>query len=210
MFGREKTSADDNAHSGGSHAVNAADSAHELPSAVEEHPKRPGAKNRPTPKRKEAQAARRKPLVPADREAAKKAAKERAREQRRAQREAADRGEESALPARDRGPQKRFIRDWVDSRWTMGEIAMPLMLVAIGTILIRNFYAQTIALALVWIVVLAGFIDCFIMWRKIRKHLTAKFGSVEPGGARYAVMRSMQMRRTRYPRPVVKRGDKVA
>lgn len=202
MLGRDKKT-----ETGGSHAVT---NETPTPSAVEEHPHRPGAKNRPTPKRKDAQAARRKPLVPADREAAKKEAKERAREARLQQRAAADRGEDQALPARDRGPQKRFIRDWVDSRWTMGEIAMPLMLLAVGTILIKNFYAQTIAIALVWLVVLAGFIDCFFMWQRIKKALLAKFGTVERGGARYAVMRSMQMRRTRYPRPMVKRGEKIS
>ena len=220
MLGREKKTTDT-----GSHAVkpdemrnlsvsdeSAANetAAKPKPAQTQERPKRPGAKNRPTPKRKDAQAARRKPLVPADREAAKREAKERAREANRARRAAADRGDDSALPLRDRGPQRRFIRNWVDSRWTMGEIAMPLMLIMVLTLLIPNYRIQTFTTLFVWVIVLCCFIDCFLMWRKIKKALQAKFGTVEPGGARYAVMRSMQMRRTRYPRPTVNRGDKVS
>lgn len=176
---------------------------------VVEHPTRPGAKNRPTPKRKDAQAARRQPLVVADRKAAKAAEKERAREARLAQREAVARGDDKALPARDRGPQRRYIRDRVDARWTTGEVAMPVMLALLATILIRNAMLQWIVLLVLWLVVLAGVIDTFFLVRSIKKGLVKKFGSVEPGAGKYAASRSFQMRRTRLPRPMVKRGAKI-
>ena len=178
------------------------------PAPEPDRPARPGAKNRPTPKRKDQEAARRRPLVETDRKAAKAAEKERAREARAAQRAAADRGEESALPLRDRGPEKRYIRDRVDARLSLGEVAMPLMFVLIFSwFLLPKLAAFT--LALVWIVVLAGLIDSALLWRRIKKSLMAKFGKVPSGGALYAVTRSMQMRRLRFPRPVVKRGDTV-
>lgn len=173
------------------------------------HPARPGAKNRPTPKRRDQEAARRRPLVETDRKAARAAEKERAREARARQRAAADRGEESALPLRDRGPEKRYIRDRVDARLSLGEVAMPLMFILIFSWFLLPKLAA-ITLALVWVIVLAGLIDSALLWRRIKKDLIAKFGAVPRGGALYAVTRSMQMRRLRFPRPTVKRGDTVA
>ena len=69
-------------------------------------------KGRPTPKRKEAEQQRvSKRLAPAATKEAKKAQKLQARIARAAQRDAYMRGEESALPLRDRGQVRRFVRD---------------------------------------------------------------------------------------------------
>ena len=38
-------------------------------------------------------------------------------------------GDEKFLPARDQGPVRRFIRDWVDSRISVAEFLLPLLLV---------------------------------------------------------------------------------
>jgi hypothetical protein len=79
-------------------------------------------KGRPTPKRKEAESKRKvsslAPIVTKDQ---KRTSKAQARENRIAQRAAYLRGEESALPARDRGPARRFVRNYVDSRRSTGE-----------------------------------------------------------------------------------------
>ena len=48
----------------------------ETPSPVQERPQREGAKNRPTPKRRDQEAARKRPLVQADRKSAKAADRE--------------------------------------------------------------------------------------------------------------------------------------
>lgn len=201
MLGRNKTTSSNG-------ATPAADTAVTLPTTPVHNP-RPGAKNRPTPTRKQAEAARRRPLVETDRKAAKEADKKRAREARAAQRAAAERGEESALPARDRGPQKRYIRDRVDARLNIGEIALPLMLLLLLTWMFPNRLVQTLGLALVWTVVLAGIIDAVLLWRRIKKGLVAKFGTVPQGSAQYAVARTMQIRRFRFPRPLVARGTKI-
>lgn len=120
------------------------------------------------------------------------------------------RGEESALPARDRGPVKRFIRDRVDSRWTVGEILMPVLLLLLVLSLLPNRTMQFALLMLIWLAVLAGGIDAVLLWRRIRTEATARFGSEPPkGSASYAMMRTFQMRLMRQPRPQVKRGAKV-
>ncbi|NHN55969.1 DUF3043 domain-containing protein [Calidifontibacter sp. DB0510] len=178
---------------------------------VNEVATKPGGKGRPTPKRKDAQAARRVPIVPTDREAAKKAAREQARAQRIKQREDMAKGIESALPPRDRGPVKRFIRDSVDARWNIGEILMPLMLVVLAMSIVPNRMIQSFALLFVWLIIMIGVIDSVLLWRRLKKRITAKFGEEPPkGSAAYTVMRAFQMRMARMPKPQVKRGTKVS
>ncbi|KNX39261.1 DUF3043 domain-containing protein [Luteipulveratus halotolerans] len=171
---------------------------------------RPGAKNRPTPKRRDQEAARRKPLVPTDRKAAQKASREAAREERVRKREAMNRGDESALPVRDRGPVKRYIRNTVDSRWNVGEILLPLMLLVLVMIIIGGSVPvlQGVAMIAVWGIVLIGIVDAYLLWRRTKKAIVAKFGEEPPrGSASYTVMRSFQMRMSRMPKPQVSRGD---
>lgn len=169
----------------------------------------PGKKGRPTPKRRESEAARRKPLVPDDRQAAKRASKDEARKARLAQREALARGDESALPARDRGPIKRYIRNAVDSRLSVGEILLPLMLIVLVLMFVRVQAVVFFAMILVWGIVLAGILDAVLMWRRTKRAIIEKFGEEPPrGSAAYAIMRSFQMRVSRVPKPQVKRGDK--
>ena len=79
-------------------------------------------KGRPTPSRKEAEAARKQSLkLPKDPKAARRAARERDRDASAQQRAALMAGDERALPARDQGPVKRYVRDFVDSRFTIAE-----------------------------------------------------------------------------------------
>ncbi|MDE9366422.1 DUF3043 domain-containing protein [Luteipulveratus sp. YIM 133132] len=172
---------------------------------------RPGAKNKPTPKRRDQEAARRKPLVPTDRKAAKQASRDSARAQRMQRRDAMNRGEESALPARDRGPVKRFIRNTVDARWNIGEILLPLMLIVLVLMFAGSAVPaiQMVAILAVWAIVLVGIADAYLLWRRTKKAIVAKFGEEPPrGSASYTIMRSFQMRMSRMPKPQVARGDK--
>lgn len=168
----------------------------------------PGKKGRPTPKRRDQEAARRQPLVPADRDAAKKLAKSEAKVERLKQREAFARGDEKALPARDRGPIKRFIRDTVDSRWNIGEILLPLMLIVLVMTMVPSRQFQVGSLILVWFVILIGIGDCVLLWRRLKKQINERFHQDPPKGSKsYAIMRAFQMRLSRMPRPQVKRGQ---
>jgi hypothetical protein len=176
---------------------------------VQDRVERAGAKNRPTPSRREQEAARKRPLVPTDRKAAAKSGREANRLARLKQREAMMSGDEANLPLRDKGPAKRFIRDYVDARWNVGEFMLPVMvLVLVLTFLGNRFpWALMLVFVLVYGLVLAGVVDAFFMWRRLRVRLATRFGEEPPrGSAWYAVTRAFQMRRSRLPRPQVDRG----
>lgn len=176
---------------------------------------RPGAKNHPTPSRREQEAANKRPLVPKDRKAAASTSREANRLTRAKQRAALLSGDESALPPRDKGLVKRFIRDTVDARWNVGEFMLPVMVVVLVLTFMPTL-APTIApwttllvFALVYGLVVVGILDAFLMWQRTKKQIVAKFGDAPPrGSAMYAVMRAFQMRRSRLPRAQIKRGFK--
>ncbi|MFC8924109.1 DUF3043 domain-containing protein [Cellulosimicrobium sp. NPDC057127] len=165
------------------------------------------SKGRPTPKRRVAEAANKRPLVPNDRRAAAKAAREKQREMRDRQYQAMQTGDERYLPPRDKGPVKRYVRDHVDARWNLGEFFLPVALVFI---LLSLFTANNQALALatvmsLYAIVLLTVVDAFVMWRGLRKRIVAKFGEVPRGTVMYAVMRAFQLRRARLPKPLHKK-----
>ena len=172
-------------------------------------PEREGAKNRPTPKRREQEAARKRPLVVADRKAAKRDEQRGRREASARMRQAMLTGDEAHLPARDKGPERRFIRDYVDARWNVGEFMLPVMLVVLALSFVRQSWALLIVFVAVYGVLLVAVVDAVLMWRKVKKRLVAKFGAdhLPRGGAMYAVMRAFQMRRSRMPKPQVARGQ---
>ena len=168
-------------------------------------------KGKPTPKRADAQAARRTPIVAtaATRQPASKEEKAAVRQADRAKREESYQGmkagQEKHLPARDKGAQRRYVRGFVDARWNLGEFFMPLALIFI----VLNFAVlqlglQALALFLIlalYIVVVGAMIDAVLMWHKLKRLLIAKFGDVEKGTMLYACMRAFQVRRLRLPQP---------
>lgn len=192
MFGRKKQSLQEDVTS----------------AAETKHPYREGAKNRPTPKRKDREAARKRPLVVDDRKAAKQRAREERRRQASIQHQAMLSGDEKHLPPRDRGPVRRFIRDYVDARFNVGEWLLPIMLVTLIASYVRpNEWTLMITFAL-YLIVLFAIVDSVLMWRRIKKQLSAKYSAADlSGGGFYTFMRSFQLRRWRMPRPQVQRGE---
>jgi hypothetical protein len=151
--------------------------------------------------------------VPKDRKAAAGQSREASREARAKQRAALLSGDESALPARDKGPVKRYIRDTVDARWNIGEFMLPVMFVVLALTFVPAIFKSTTAVAstlvviLVYALVVVGILDTFMMWRATKAKIVAKFGEAPPrGSTMYAVMRAFQMRRSRLPRPQVDRA----
>ena len=166
------------------------------------------AKGVPTPSRKQQEEARKRPLVPNDRAAAKVAAKEARREEQVRMRRALDTGEERFLPLRDKGPQKRYARDFVDARFSLGEYVMFVALaIVLLTVVIPAGNSQIIVFSLFWVMVAGVVIDTWLMSRKLKRQIGEKFGIVEPGVIWYGSMRAMQFRRLRLPKPMVGRGE---
>lgn len=171
----------------------------------------PIGKGRPTPSRKQAQAANARPIVGSKDKAAIK-------EQRRQQASARERarigmmeGDERFLTVRDRGPQRRFVRDYVDARWSVGELLIPMMFV----VLIMTFIPgvmQVVSLIAIWAFVGLAVLDAVLLGVRLKKILAAKFGEdrVQPGFRWYAAMRAFQFRPLRMPKPQVKRGQRPA
>lgn len=165
-------------------------------------------KGRATPSRAEQEAARRRPLAP-DTKEAKAAARSRLNEQRNRARDGMANGEEKYLPARDKGPQKRWARDYVDAGFHLGEFVMPIMILVLLTSMIPVTEVYYIAFLVLFAYVLFMIGDMLILARNVKKKLTAKYGAdrLERGLGWYSAMRSMQMRFIRLPKPQVKRGQ---
>ncbi|MBF4766025.1 DUF3043 domain-containing protein [Nocardioides islandensis] len=168
-----------------------------------------GGKGRPTPTRKEAEAAAKaRAKTPRTR-------KELAAQQRLARsesstkmRQAMKTGDERFLPARDRGPMKRFLRDYVDSRFSFVELMIPVLLITTvmawsGSATIAS-YGNAILLGMLLLIVT----DLVRLRFKLKRELAARFPD-EPtkGTTYYAVMRSLQMKFMRLPKAQVKIGQ---
>ena len=163
-------------------------------------------KGRPTPTRKEREAERQRPLVANSR----KEKRDRLRAAREKAREGMARGDERYLPLRDKGPQRRWVRDYVDSRRSFGEFLIPMMFAVIIATFLPSIEAQVVAIIVLWGFFLLAILDSYIIGYQVRKGLSAKYGpdNVERGVRWYAAMRGLQMRGLRLPKPQVKRGEK--
>ena len=190
MFGRSKTTND------------------QLAEAAREA--REGAKNRPTPKRRDQEAARKRPLVVTDRKQARSQDREKRREAMSRTRQAMLTGDESGLPPRDKGPVRRYIRDYVDARRNLAEFMLPVMLVVLALSFLRTSAVLLAVTLLTYGILLTAVADTFLMWRRLRARLVEKFGDEAlntRGNGMYAAMRAFQLRRSRMPRVQVSRGE---
>jgi hypothetical protein len=179
--------------------------------ALSEGPSEPVGKGRPTPKRKEAEAANKRPLVSSDRKGAGRAQADARKKQRNLEYQAMQSGDEKHMPVKDRGPQRRYMRDYVDARFNLGEFVLP---VAVLLIVVQLAFQNNQAIASGAILALYAYmilfsVDAFILWRSVKKRLKAKFGDDVPlkGAPFYTVVRALQIRRSRLPKPQVKRGQ---
>ncbi|MEU0780327.1 DUF3043 domain-containing protein [Streptomyces sp. NPDC006173] len=167
-------------------------------------------KGRPTPKRSEAQTQRRSvATTPTTRKEAAKRQRDDRRTQMERQRQALASGDERYLPARDKGPVRRFARDFVDSRFCVAEFFLPMAVVILIMSMLRVGALQNIALLLWLVVIVLIVLDSVGIAIRMRKQLAQRFPDQPTKGAvRYALMRTLQMRRLRLPKPQVKRGER--
>ncbi len=170
-----------------------------------------GGKGRPTPTRKEAEAARKQRLTaPRGRKETAARQRETTRQGRLKVREAMASGDERYLPARDQGAAKRYARDYVDSRRTIGEFLLPAFFVIFTLVLLLHSYGSQIG-SFLWFAVIAAMVaDAVRIVRGVKAGVRQRLGDGQTKGvAGYAVMRALQMRRLRLPKPLVSVGDTI-
>ncbi|GAA0605969.1 DUF3043 domain-containing protein [Kribbella sandramycini] len=172
-----------------------------------------GGKGRPTPSRKEAEAARKATFKkPRNRKEAAALRRDKVRTERAKMQAAMQTGDDRYLPAGDKGPVRRFARDYVDARYSVMEFALPVLLVVslVGVVFSQQFIwlAGVVNLFfLAMILLIAG--DWFLLSAGLKKAVGVKFPTESAKGIGfYAVRRTMQMRRWRLPKPMVKRGER--
>ncbi|MFL6287320.1 MAG: DUF3043 domain-containing protein [Actinomycetes bacterium] len=166
-------------------------------------------KGRPTPKRKEAQSARKQKVAPPrdKKEARGRLKAERARE--REQTTLAMRsGDEKRYPARDQGKARHIARNWIDGRRNVGEVFWPVVITALVLLFMPIGPLQQLST-----VVLLGFyivitVDTGLSLLGLRRALQREVTDQgqRRGTLAYAFGRSLQSRKRRLPAPQVERG----
>jgi hypothetical protein len=167
---------------------------------------RPGSKGRPTRTRKEALEARRQAAKAARNPKAAKGAARKARVERsqdiRARMKA---GDERYLMKRDQGPVRRFVRDFVDARLSMAEFAMPMLVISLVASMVG---ASEVGTGILNATVLVVIIDSILLRWRLRQQVKKRFGKEHLRGVTfYALMRALQMRFLRIPKPQVRLGQ---
>ena len=166
-----------------------------------------GGKGRPTPTRKEAEAAakaRAKGSV--DRKAARNLTKQQRAEQTAKMRQGLRTGDERSLPARDKGPVKRFIRDFIDARLSMAEFLLPLLVIIMAT----QGFAPKLSNGLWMATIIVVAMDTLFLMFRLKRELRRRFPNESMRGTTsYALLRAMQLRFLRLPKPQVKLGTRL-
>lgn len=175
---------------------------------------RQAGKGRPTPKRSEVERRRRQPYTapPADKKASAAQQRERRKSEQRRRMDAMRRGEEWALPPRDRGPVKALARDYVDSRRL---IISEYILFAVFALILLAFTlgaaknSSGVLYVEVGIVALIA-IESLYHATRVRTLAKRRFpGQSTSGLTWYIAKRSIRLRSSRIPPPRVARGEAI-
>ena len=150
--------------------------------------------------------------APANRREAVKQMRERQREERAEATKGMREGDERFLLARDRGPERKLVRDIIDSRRTVGTWFFGGALIVLVGSTVR-IPAIQLASNLLWaLLAIAVIVDSILISRKVKRMVKERFpktnqrlGSLQL----YGVMRGLTFRRMRVPKPAAKLGDKV-
>jgi hypothetical protein len=170
----------------------------------------PTGKGRPTPTRKEAEAAaRERARAGIDKKAAQKMLREKRAEQNRKMRQGMKSGEEKYLPARDQGPVRRFVRDWVDARISVAEFLLPLLIVIMVLQASGSHQLVQLSSSLWAATILLLLVDTLWIRFRLQRALRAQFPDESLKGTTfYALTRMLQLRFMRLPKPNVRVGGK--
>ena len=138
--------------------------------------------------------------------------RERERAQRTASRAALMAGDERAMPARDAGPVRSYVRDSVDRRFSIGEVFIPVAIVVLLSGFLRNQVLISVTYY-VWLLMLAAtLLDIgwliFTLRRRAAEAIPGQ--QLKAGDYFYGAMRSLTLRRLRLPPPKFRAGGKPA
>lgn len=129
-------------------------------------------------------------------------------ESSRTVREGMKTGEDRYLLARDKGPVRRFVRDFVDTRWSAVELMIPVLVLSMVLGYSGNAQASIISTYLLMVMFVIVLVEMTALRFRIRKEVAKRFpGEPLKGLAYYSIMRAMQIRFLRLPKPQVKRGQ---
>lgn len=159
-----------------------------------------GKKDRPTPTRKEAEAARRERM---NTTLSKKQSRAAASRQSRSERM-------KTISAREAVPEKVLMRDYIDARFNLGEFLLPSVVVILAVTLLGSYWpvVTLIATMAMYLFIIGVFVDGYLMWRGFKKVLAKRLPKASPKGLlMYGMTRSTQIRRFRSPAPRIKRGE---
>jgi hypothetical protein len=173
-------------------------------------PVKPGGKGRPTPKRSEAEKRRRQPITaPKNRKEAYRKVRERQAEDRTKIREGMARGDDKYLQKRDKGPVRRFARDYVDSRRTVGSYLMWAMFAVVLISLVPSYAARALMLFAPPVLLGVVFVEGLFISQQVKRLAAERFPDEDRRGVGlYAALRAMQIRRMRIPNPRLRPGEK--
>ena len=178
---------------------------------VEPQPVKAEGKGRPTPSRREQEAANKaRAKAPRTRKEQNAAARLSRADSSSRMREAMRTGDERYLPTRDRGPVRRFVRDWIDCRFTVGEIVLPVLIFAMLLGFVGSPRLAFFGTVLTLIVIVLTVVNLALMRFRLRAELKRRFPDASLAGTTYyAVVRAVQVRFLRMPKPQVKIGQEL-
>jgi DUF3043 family protein len=177
-------------------------------------PGRPSGKGRPTPRRREAQRRRTGPVAPPPktRREAVRRMREQGTDRRSEAREGLRAGDERYLPPRDQGPERRMVRNIVDSRRNAGVLFLVSAVVYFIGLLIPSVQIKAAITALWLTVLILLIVDSALIGLRIRKLMRERFPDSKESLGRlifYGATRATMIRRWRIPKPAVEVGDAI-
>lgn len=174
---------------------------------TQETPSFESGKGRPTPTRKEAEAAAKARAKAAqDPRARRNYVRDQRVESSKTIREAIKAGDERYLGKRDKGPVRRFVRDFVDTRLNIAEFTIPLMFAS----LLLSSANPEIGAGILNATVLIVTLDSAWLVYRLKRELRTRFPNESRKGTTfYALTRALQLRFMRIPKAQVKLGQKL-
>ena len=157
-------------------------------------------KNRPTPTRQQAQAARLEAIHP----------KLTRRQMSTQDRAAADKKRQQQMAAADNLPERVLLRNYVDSRLSFAQFVWGIILLLLVMSIVAGRYPWLVmaVTVLMYATVLATIISVWWFWQGFKRELASRYPSASTKGLlMMMVSRMMMIPRMRQPAPVIKRGD---